>query len=145
MAAVLGVEGLGLLHLVRAGEVLDLGSAARQAGEHWRQVLELLSDHVRDVALVLQIAGDGEEAGRDDLRSRPFEHRGPDDDVGDSRLVLDGEKDRAAGRAGSLPHQNEARDGDAPAIADRRQFHAGEDASGREVAAHEGHRMGLEG
>ena len=99
---------------------------------------------MRDVALMLQLARHGEKAGRDHLRACALENRRPDDDVGDAGLVLDREKDRAAGRTRPLTHQDKARHRDAPAIPSLGQRHAGYHPSPFEFRPDEGHGMGLE-
>src|SRR4029077_12658713 len=77
-----------------------------------------------------------------------FERIGPDDQIGDSGLVLDRDKDDAVGAARALPDQDEA--GDRRAVLGRLLliWKGGEIAGGdetflREFGAQEGERMAL--
>ena len=132
----------GAADLVGAGKARHLAAEARQQGEQPRQILGLLGDDVDDAAFALQAAGDGDEARADDDRAQHLEHLRPDDDVGDARLVLDGQEDRALGRAGPLAHQHQPGDGDPLARGMRRQRLGSQHAA--ELRADEGDGVGLE-
>ena len=51
------------------------------------------------------------------MRRLAVENLGPDDDIGDTGLVFERHEDDALGRAGPLPHQDQARNGDDLALA----------------------------
>ncbi len=94
-----------------------------------------------DAGFVLQLAGRDDEAGADDDRAQTLEGLRPDDEIGDSRLVLQRHEDHPLRRARPLAHQHQPGDGDAVAGLQRRQRLGAPDAARVEAGAHEGDRM----
>src|SRR5205085_5664270 len=75
------------------------------------------------------------------LRLEPV---GPEDGVGDPRLVLDGEEEDALGRARALADQDHAGDLDRFAVLDGLQVAAADDPAPVELGAEEGEWVGAE-
>ena len=71
----------------------------------------------------------------------PLEQAGPDDQVGDAGLVLQGDEQHAPRRARLLPHQHDARHGQARPSRVRASSAHGDDAARRQLVAQERHRM----
>ena len=78
----------------------------------WRMVLEPAGDDVDDVAVGIALddaVHRHQPRAHDDLALR-VEHVGPDDEVGDPGLVLDGDEHHALGAARPLADQHQPRD-----------------------------------
>ena len=96
-------------HLVAAAvgqpEVLvDLGDGI----ELGRPVPQLLGDEMDHQALALHVAAHAEQARAHDDAAMGLEDLGPDHEVGDAVLVLDGDEHHARGGARPLAHQDQA-------------------------------------
>lgn len=94
---------------------------------------------VNDTVLILQLAGDEQEARAGDNNAIPLEDVGRDDDVGDAGLVFEGEEDEAFGGAGALSGDDSARGADELIGARRFELGSGEDAEVAKVLTLIGH------
>ena len=93
--------GTGVLHR----EVVSaLSDAAQQRGK----IGQMVGDDVDHLAFPLQFAATGQHAGGQHEAALTVEHRGPDDEIGMTGLVLDGDEQHAAGTAGTLAYQHDA-------------------------------------
>src|SRR5207302_1781117 len=86
--------------------------------------------------LALQFPGAAQESGAERGAAEAFEDGGPDDQIGDAGLVLDGDEDDAVGAAWTLPDQHDPRDREPPV---NRQM--GELSSGNQALASGTHRL----
>src|SRR5579883_173702 len=96
----------------RSGRVERARRRLGEPGEAARDVDELFRHHVDDEALALQATAAEHQGGPHHLRAEPLEGVGPDHEVRDPGLVLEGDEHHAAGAAGPLAHQDETCDGD---------------------------------
>ena len=103
-------------HFVAMGKRFDAAGVLGEALEQPRQIGEAFGDHMDDAVFVLQLAGDGEEAGTEHDRTESFENLWPHDGVGDGGLIFQRHEDDAVGAAGPLAYQHQARNGDGPPL-----------------------------
>src|SRR4029079_12777808 len=108
-----------------------------------RVVLQSLHDDVDHVAAVLialnHAANRHQPRAHHDL-ALFLEHGGPDDEVGDSSLILDGHEDHALGAAGPLPDQHQPGDCDALPVAHLLEPVGRDEAAAGIMLAKEAHR-----
>jgi hypothetical protein len=131
--------------LVGARQGADRRASFRQKIKHRRQIVHAPGDDMDDARFALQLAGHGDEAGAEHDRAQAFERLRPDDDIGDSRLVLERHENDALGGAWPLTHQHQARDRDSLAVPDRGKRVGAQDAARRKAGAHERGWMRLQG
>ena len=87
-----------------------------------------------DDALALQAAVDADQAGAEDLAAVSFELVRPDDDIGDTGLVFQGQEDHPLGGAGALTDQHQPGDNDSRIVRGAQQLTIWQDAFGCQAA-----------
>jgi hypothetical protein len=130
--------------LVGRGDRLAQASAG-ELRQQRTEIVKPLGDHMHDAALVLDAPLDRAKPRGQHLRAETLEHRRPDDDVGDVRLILQRHEDDAGRSVRALADKNEARRQDASAVAYRRQPVRLDDAARGKLVAKESGRMRLQG
>ena len=73
-----------------------------------RQIGKMLCDKMDHLAFALDAAVHRHHARREDDSPLMFEHFRPDDEIGDSGLVFDGDEHDAFGGSGHLPDEHQA-------------------------------------
>src|SRR5207302_8172042 len=92
----------------RRASRLDLARVVAQRVEPRRQIVETVGNDVNDAFFALQFAGAAQESGAERGAAEPFEDGGPDDQIGDTRLVLDRDEHNTVGAARTLADQHNA-------------------------------------
>src|SRR5205085_7648774 len=123
----------------------SIAGVVAQSIEARSHVLEPVGDDMDDAFLALQFAGAAQESGAERGAAKAFEDGGPDDQVGDAGLVLDGDEDDAVGAARTLPDQHDPRDREAPINRQMGELSSGNQALASEFAAQKGERVALQG
>ena len=132
----------GMLALVAAAVrqregCIAVADAAQQRGE----VGQLLGDQMHDLAFPLDPPIHADQACRENKPALPLEHIGPDDDIGDPRLVLDGHEQDTLGGTGHLPDEDQAGGGQPTAVTGGAGFTARDDAPLGKLRAEKRERM----
>ena len=104
-----------------------------------RKIGKMVRDEMDHLAFALDAAVHRHHAGREDDLPVIFEHFRPDDEIGDSGLIFDGDEHDALGGSRHLPDQHHAGSLEPAAIACGHGLGAGDDAPRGEVPAQEGH------
>ena len=125
--------GGGFAEVCAVGEVGQAGGVVGQA----------VGDQVDDLAFLLQAASDADQLGAHDGFAVAIEGFWPDDDIGDTGLVLQGGEDDAAGGAGALAHQHQPSHRDPGAVAGGGQIAGAGVAAAFKFGAEEAERVGL--
>ena len=100
-----------------------------------------MGDEVDDFALTLNTTTDRDHAGGKDHAAIFIAHLGPDDEIGDAGLILQGDEHDALGAARPLADEHEAGGFEPPPIAGLHGLGAGDDTARRQVGAKEGDGM----
>ena len=86
-----------------------------------------------DFALALDASPDTKHAGREHNTAESLKDLGPDHEIGDARLVLDGDEHDAFGTSRTLTNQNEASGFQPAAVAGFHGFGTSHDAAFVEI------------
>src|SRR3954453_5826975 len=122
--------------VARGGQAL-----VAQVTQHMAVVLDAARDDMNDVAVLVALddaVHRHQPRPHDDL-ALPGEHVGPDDEVGDSGLILDGDEDDALGAARPLADQHQPGQRQALAVADGLERIGGDELSRGVMLAEERH------
>src|SRR4029450_8410136 len=109
------------------------------------QSVQLLGAHGHHAVLMLQDAIDDEKWLFDDRETIAREQIRTDDDVGDSRFVLEGEENESLRGAGPLPRDHHTGDAYAPPLTRLLKIPRPQDAAHRQLVAPQRHRMTADG
>src|SRR4029077_6111510 len=109
------------------------------------QVVETVGDDMDDALLALQFPGAAQQGRPECGAAEAFEDGGPDDQIGDPRLVLDGNEDDTVGAARALADQDDPGDREAPVDRQTGELGGGDQTLAGEFPAQKGERMALQG
>src|SRR5712671_6595303 len=97
-----------------------------------------------DALLTLQLAGAAQQCRTQRGTAEAFEDGGPDDQIGDPGLVLDGDEDDTVGAARALPDQDDPGDSEPAIDWQIGELGGGDQAFAREFPAQKGERVALQ-
>lgn len=89
-------------------KLMEVTAGSGEAPQKWGQIHQMLGDKVSGLALTLPFAVDAQQLGVQHFASLTLDQVRPEDDVDGACFVFNGNEDRAVGRAGPLPHRDNA-------------------------------------
>src|SRR5271163_2037368 len=101
----------------------------------------MMGDKVHDFALTLNTTADSKHGGAEDGAAMLFENLGPDHEIGNAGLILQGDEYDTLGRARPLSDKNKPRDLKPASVAGLHGFATGDDALCPEVGTKKTQRM----